>query len=295
MKNFHHISLLTRDKEKNLAFYTEFLGLRFIKNTVNQENHRMLHWYYGDYAGTPGTVITFFVVPRLGSRYDNQHSIETIGFNLPKNSLAYWEERLLKANIPYEKNEKTLNFLDPDKVKLSLTETSLPPLKENHFVKKSPVPKEKQILTIRSSEFHVPHVEKTQGFFEQLLDWKSNEDGKIFFDDDHFFSIVKSPNEKETHMGKGSIDHIAFLVKGDQELEALHKKAQGQNWNIEKIISRGYFKSLYIREPGGNRVEFATATPGFTIDASLEHLGEEFTLPPFLMPDYDDIIKNIYK
>lgn len=59
MKNFHHISLLTRDKEKNLAFYTEFLGLRFIKNTVNQENHRMLHWYYGDYAGTPGTVITF--------------------------------------------------------------------------------------------------------------------------------------------------------------------------------------------------------------------------------------------
>lgn len=59
MSAFHHISLLTKDRSENVRFYTEVLGLRFVKNTVNQENHRMLHYYYGDYQGSPGSVVTF--------------------------------------------------------------------------------------------------------------------------------------------------------------------------------------------------------------------------------------------
>ncbi len=95
-------------------------------------------------------------------------------------------------------------------------------------------------------------------------------------------------------MGRGSIDHVAFAVKDDNALDLLYKKAQQQNWQIEKIISRGYFKSLYIREPGGNRVEFATEGPGFTIDEPLEHLGEHLALPPFLADQRTSIEEKLY-
>ena len=46
----------------------------------------------------------------------------------------------------------------------------------------------------------------------------------------------------------------------DEALQELHTRALAQGWEIEMYVSRGYFKSLYIREPGGNRVEFATLT-----------------------------------
>ena len=61
----------------------------------------------------------------------------------------------------------------------------------------------------------------------------------------------------------------------DEALQELHTRAL-LGWEIEMYVSRGYFKSLYIREPGGNRVEFATLTPGFTLDEPLEHLGKRW-------------------
>lgn len=67
MPAFHHISLLTKDRKQNVAFYTELLGMRFVKNTVNQENNRMLHYYYGDYTGSPGSVVTFLLCPILAN------------------------------------------------------------------------------------------------------------------------------------------------------------------------------------------------------------------------------------
>ena len=54
-------------------------------------------------------------------------------------------------------------------------------------------------------------------------------------------------------------------------------------------------KNKYIREPGGNRVEFATLTPGFTIDEPLNTLGESLALPSFLEQDRAEIEATIYK
>ncbi|UYY89366.1 VOC family protein [Weissella confusa] len=56
----HHISLLTGDAKLNADYYVGVLGMRFIKNSVNQANPKNRHVYYGDFMGTPGTVITFF-------------------------------------------------------------------------------------------------------------------------------------------------------------------------------------------------------------------------------------------
>lgn len=292
LKAFHHISLLTKNGSDNLHFYTEVLGLRFVKNTVNQDNHRMLHYYYGDYQGTPGTVVTFFVVPHLGHRYDNDHFIATLGLQIPKGSLDYWQKRLEAAGTAVAATEGQLAFLDPDEVAVTLTEVDLPPLASDHLVKNE-IPADKQIIGIHSSEIHVADAAKTSDFFKQLLDWDTV-DGTLQLTNGGFVAIKETGTTEQMHMGKGSIDHIAFAVEDDDALQALMEKAQAQQWQIEKIISRGYFKSLYIREPGGNRMEFATLAPGFTIDEPLDSLGESFALPPFLADQRQEIIENLY-
>lgn len=292
MPAFHHISLLTKDAQENLHFYTELLGLRFVKNTVNQENHRMLHYYYGDYQGAPGSVVTFFILPHLGHRYDHENFIATIGLKIPKNSLLYWQQRLKDNQVEYETRGRTLFFKDQDQVAIRLTETDLPPLAPSHQVKNT-IPGDKQILGLQSTQLHVAEPEKTSDFFEHFLGWQTL-DQHIWLNTTDFLEILPTETSEASRMGRGSADHIAFAVADEEELDRLYQKAQSQGWHIEKMISRGYFKSLYIREPGGNRLEFATLTPGFTIDEPLETLGESFALPPFLADQRGEIERNLY-
>lgn len=292
MAAFHHISLLTKDSHENVRFYTEVLGMRFVKNTVNQENYRMLHYYYGDYQGAPGSVVTFFVVPHLGHRYENQNFISTIGLKLPQNSLDYWQERLDSYQIDHTVSDRQIRFSDPDQVEVILTETDLPPLASDHQVKNE-VPADKQILGLNSSQIHVSNPQATSEFFETFLGW-STIDQRIQLNATDFLEILPTDSDKPSHMGRGSADHIAFAVADDAALEELHQRAKEQGWQIEKMVSRGYFKSLYIREPGGNRMEFATLSPGFTIDEPLDSLGESLALPPFLADQREEIEANIY-
>lgn len=292
MSAFHHISLLTKDRSENVRFYTEVLGLRFVKNTVNQENHRMLHYYYGDYQGSPGSVVTFFVVPHLGHRYINQQYLSTIGLKLPKNSLAFWQERLAQYHVSYTTRDRQLRFLDADDVAIVLTETELPPLAVDHQVKNE-IPVDKQILGLNSSQIHVREPKATSEFFEAFLGWQTF-DQRIQLNDTDFLEILPTTTDEASRMGRGSVDHIAFAVDDEAALDELYDRAEKQGWQIEKMISRGYFKSLYIREPGGNRMEFATVSPGFTIDEPLETLGENFVLPPFLADQRAEIEANLY-
>jgi catechol 2,3-dioxygenase-like lactoylglutathione lyase family enzyme len=263
-----------------------------VKNTVNQENHRMLHYYYGDYQGSPGSVVTFFVVPQLGHRYENQQFISTIGLKLPKNSLAYWQERLEHYSVDYTVSEGQLRFLDPDQVEILLTETELPPLTSEHQVT-TDIPAEKQLLGLHSTQLHVRDPQATSAFFETFLSW-TTVDQRIQLNATDFLEILPTDSDKTSHMGRGSADHIAFAIADDAALYDLQQRAKKQGWMIEKLVSRGYFKSLYIREPGGNRLEFATLGPGFTIDEPLEQLGEHFALPPFLADQRAEIEANIY-
>lgn len=292
MPAFHHISLLTKDRQENLRFYTEILGFRFVKNTVNQENRRMLHYYYGDYQGSPGSVVTFFILPHLGHRYDHRNFIATIGLKLPQNSLDYWQNRLRDYQIDFQMKEAELHLVDQDQVNIILAETDLPPLAASRQVKND-VPGDKQILGLRSTQLYVAEPEKTSSFFEKFLGWQTKEH-RIQLNATDFLDILPTNTNEASRMGRGSADHIAFAVTDETALDRLYQKAQSQGWHIEKMISRGYFKSLYIREPGGNRLEFATLTPGFTIDEPLESLGESFALPPFLADQREEIEAHLY-
>lgn len=253
----------------------------------------MIHDYYGNYYGAPGSVITFFIVPLLGHRYDNDHFLNTVGVKIPAGSFDFWKNRLENAGIDYTEKPNELHFLDIDQVNIHLVEVNQSALDKNLQVDND-IPADKQILGLLSTEFHVTDPRKTENFFEQLLGWKTT-NGRIQLNQTDFIDIVATSTQEQMRVGRGSMDHVAFAVADDAALDALHEKAKMQGWQIEKIVSRGYFRSLYIREPGGNRVEFATISPGFTIDEPLESLGKQFALPPFLEDQRTEIEHNIYE
>lgn len=125
ISGLHHITVISGNAQRNLNFYANVLGLRFIKKTVNFDDPSVYHLYYGDEVGTPGTVLTFFPWEhmRLGRRGVGEASLTQ--FSIPPGSLPFWRERLERAGAPVAGptavfGEERLVFEDPDGMKAAL-------------------------------------------------------------------------------------------------------------------------------------------------------------------------------
>lgn len=106
IKGIHHVSALTKSFSENHHFYSDILGLRLVKNTVNQDNIHMRHLFYGDYTGSPGTLLTFFEVPRIGSSYNERAFFGNVTLGIPKDTSPYWEKRLNDFAISLKKKTR---------------------------------------------------------------------------------------------------------------------------------------------------------------------------------------------
>lgn len=285
IKGIHHISAFTKSARENHFFYTSVLGLRFVKNTVNQENTAVRHLFYGDYQGNPGTLLTFFELKTIGSAYPENNYFSTVALKIPKGTLSYWKSRLACYSIEttLDQNEPILFFKDPDHFELSLIEVDDVILSEN-ATKHSDVPTANQIMGIFESYLKVEHPEETLSFLTDYLGLSlSIPRNRVQIDQQEVFtSVAPSGNTNVSRMGRGSIDHIAYTVDSSKELEELYQKAIGIKLPIDQYVERGYFKSLYVKEPNGLRIELATETPGFILDESLDTLGTALALPAFL-------------
>lgn len=275
----HHISLLTKDAAKNIHFYTEVLGMRLVKNTVNQENIHIRHLFYGDNLGTPGSVITFFVLPLLGRRTDGNHFINGFRLGIPTGSASFWQDRLTANGITVTPSGTTLQFDDPEQIPITMVETPAQ-LTEWQIVPNNGIDAKYQITKFLGTELHVPDVAASQAFFEQLLNLTVT-DNVIELEDQAQIKLVQTPDFNEvTRFGRGSIDHVALRVDDEAELLRLYDLAENQGWQIEMYRDRGWFKSLYLRDPGDNRIELATPTPGFSLDEPILTMGNDLGLTP---------------
>lgn len=275
----HHISLLTKDAKQNIHFYTQVLGLRLVKNTVNQENIHIRHLFYGDYLGTPGSVITFFVLPLLGRRTDGNHFINGFSLAIPTGSKAFWQARLADNGIESRDTATGLAFEDPEQIPVNMIETDAQ-LTEWQIVPNNGIDAQYQITRFLGTELHVPDVSASQAFFEQLLGLTVT-DNQVELDGAQAIKLVQTDDfEQVTRFGRGSIDHVALRVENEAELLSLYDRAKEQGWDIEMYRDRGWFKSLYIREPGDNRIELATPTPGFSLDEPILTMGNSLGLTP---------------
>ena len=60
IQGLHHVTSMASGARANNAFFTDTLGLRRVKKTVNFDAPDVYHLYYGDEAGNPGSVMTYF-------------------------------------------------------------------------------------------------------------------------------------------------------------------------------------------------------------------------------------------
>jgi glyoxylase I family protein len=63
IRGLHHVTVIVSSMERSIAFYRDLLGLRLVKQTVNQDDPNARHFYFGDATGAPGTVLTCLEYP----------------------------------------------------------------------------------------------------------------------------------------------------------------------------------------------------------------------------------------
>src|ERR671910_3456813 len=90
----HHLTAVTTEAAGNVAFYTEVLGLRLVKKTVNQDDTSAYHLFYADALASPGTDVTFFDWPMPRERRGTRSIVRTALRVAGEDSLRWWAERL---------------------------------------------------------------------------------------------------------------------------------------------------------------------------------------------------------
>ncbi|MEN2416319.1 ring-cleaving dioxygenase [Flavobacterium mesophilum] len=286
----HHITAIAGDAKRNFNFYSNILGLRFIKKTVNFDDPGTYHFYFGDEVGSAGTILTFFPwgagiqQGRKGSGMATE-----IGYSVPKGSLDFWQKRFEQYNVIYNKpaekfGEKYLTFLDPDGLKLELIESKTEDNRkawETDEVKADVATKGFHNITLTLNDIKPTAAILTEIFGYKLIDQEVNRYryATDAVENAAIVDLVELADEKRGLNANGTVHHVAFRVQNDEILMKFREKIEAYGLQITPQIDRQYFHSLYFREPGGVLFEIATDNPGFTVDESLEELGKNLKLP----------------
>jgi len=299
----HHITAIAGDAKRNFDFYTRLMGLRLVKKTVNFDDPETYHFYFGDEAGTPGTILTFFPWGnrvRQGRRGTQQ--VTEIGYAVPAGSLDFWKARLEQAgvihnNIAEKFGEQYLTLLDPDGLKLELTVPSAPDTRtpwETDDIKAEHATRGFHHITITTNKMDATSKILTEVFGYRLLKQEVNRYRFITdaVEEAALVDLVEAPGESIGLVAGGSVHHVAFRVKDEATLMHFREQIVSRGLNITEKIDRNYFYSLYFREPGGVLFEIATDNPGFATDESVAELGSGLKLPP-QYEEYRDRIEQV--
>jgi glyoxalase family protein len=299
ISGIHHVTAIASDPQRNLDFYTEVLGLRLVKRTVNFDDPGTYHFYFGDEVGSPGSILTFFPWPMSPHGSPGVGQVEVTSFRVPEESLDYWEQRFLSAGVPVERlgkrfGEEVLRFADPDSLKLELV--AYPGTASTvRAWKDSSVPDKHAIQGFYSVTLCEQGYEATVGVLGTMGFRKVAEQANRFRFDvgeggaGSRVDLICSAESPYGRVAAGIVHHVAWRVADDDSQKAWRKHLAGRGLNLTPVIDRCYFHSVYFREPGGVLFELATDPPGFTTDESEESLGEALKLPSWLEPERKSI------
>lgn len=291
ISGIHHVTAIATDPQRNLDFYTELLGLRLVKKTVNFDDPGTYHLYFGDDAGSPGTILTFFPWPMAARGRPGVGQVTVTSFSVPEPSLNYWERRLGSAGAPVERSgrrfdEEVLTFADPDGLQLEMVGHA--GAREPLLPRGSKVPREHAIRGFYSVTLSEQGFESTAEVLRTLGFRAAGEQGNRFrFDVGEGgagarVDVLCLAESRHGRVSAGTVHHVAWRVANDESQRAWRQRLVEEHLNVTPVIDRCYFHSVYFREPGGVLFELATDPPGFAIDEPAERLGESLKLPPWL-------------
>ncbi|MGE0866128.1 MAG: ring-cleaving dioxygenase [Vicinamibacterales bacterium] len=279
----HHVTAIASDPQRNLDFYTGLLGLSLVKLTINFDDPGTYHLYFGNQAGAPGSILTFFPWPGARRGAIGNGQVSATAFAVHAEALDYWRDRLaghgvIAADGGRRFDEPVLRFSDPDGMPLELI--GVAGAEPGHA-----------IGGLHSATLSEEGYERTAALLQDTMGLRlvGNESNRYRYaaadgTPGAIVDVVCSPDGRAGRSGAGTVHHIAWRVTDDAAQAEWRTRLVTAGYNVSPVMDRTYFHSIYYREPGGILFEMATDPPGFAADEPGDHLGERLMLPPWLEP-----------
>lgn len=288
INGLHHVTTIAGDTQRNVDYYTDILGLRLVKKTVNFDAPDVYHLYYGNETGSPGTILTFFPYGSIPRGRKGVGQLTYTAFSAPIASLRFWMDRLHERNIPYAGpyrrfSETFVRFEDYDGMGIELVFNDDD---QRSGWDNGRIPAEYAIRGFHTVTLNEVNPDKTIKLLTETMQHTlvGEEEGRFRFKvgsggPGNFVDVLHSPKDVHALQGAGSVHHVAFSTNTDETQILIQHQLAELGYHVTPVQDRNYFHSIYFREPGGILFEVATNPPGFAIDESVAELGTGLKLP----------------
>lgn len=296
LKGIHHVTAITSSAEKNYEFFTNVLGMRLVKKTVNQDDIQTYHLFFADDKGSAGTDMTFFDFPGIPKGTHGTNEIFKTAFRVPTDeALHYWIKRFDKYDVKHrgikeQFGKKTLSFVDfDDQQYMLISDEHNEGIASGTPWQNGPVPLEFAITGLGPIHIRIAEFDRLKEVLEKaMLMREIDQTGSL-----HLFEMGQGGNGAQVvvehnlllpsgRQGFGTVHHVAFRVEDTAALNEWIERMQDLQFNTSGYVDRFFFESLYARVARGVLFEWATDGPGFLGDEPYETVGEKLSLPPFL-------------
>lgn len=291
----HHVTLSVGTAQEDVDFHVKTLGMRFIKRTVLFDGSTPIyHLYYSNANGDPSSVVTTFPWAQAGlygTRGTNQ--AREVQLSVPTTSLEYWYKRLAEHKVDVENaeifGERRLAFRHPSGVEYVMVGNAND---AREGFAGNGVPAEHAIHGIHGVAIHVTTPDRmveftqetffSQGSLEEEGDRVALKVGREKVGNNVELIANNSEDQGTWRYGSGTIHHFAWNLDTLENQDEAKFGIEGAGYtDISELKDRKYFKSVYVRTPGGALFELAVthADGGWACDESPQELGTAFQLP----------------
>ena len=306
IRGLHHVTAIASGAQANLDFYTRVLGLRLVKRTVNFDAPDTYHFYYGDRAGSPGSLLTFFPFADAASGRAGTGMAETTAFAIPEIAFEPWMSRFAEEGRDFDGpvtrfGGQVLSVRDPDGLRIELVAEpgvvgSAPGAGQDEAGTATPP----SIGRLHSVALCVEAPERTAQLLTGSFGYEAigEEAGRQRFragggGPAGIVDLLCRPDQMRSRMGAGTVHHVAFRAQDEAEQLTWREAILSLGFDVTPVLDRQYFRSIYFREPGGILFEIATDPPGFATDETPEALGTALKLPSWLEPRRAEIERQL--
>ena len=262
LHGLHHVTAVTADARRNLAFYTRILGMRLVKKTVNQDDVSAYHLFYADGVGQPGTELTFFewthVPPaRPGAGAVTETALRVSG---GASALDLWCEWFDQNHVRHGAVERpssdavlpSLSFEDHEGQRLRLIAQTRFPADAVPW-SGSPLPPEASIFALGAVTLTVRDPAPTARLLTEVLGFRPSEHDATLLETGAGgpgTQLRLMASDAPAVHGGGGVHHVAWMVSDvAEQQEWLDHLAQHRVAN-SGLVDRFYFQSVYFRVPG---------------------------------------------